>query len=464
MVGLLLGGSAGWAGETSTQEPVVDVATLMEGGKPPRPIKQAPPIYPYDMRSAWLIGTVMLSMVIDQEGRVEDAYVIESNNPWFERPALDAVLGWRFTPGEMNGRRVKTRVTHWISFNLKSANPGEQPQEPWQLSKGKDHDKQPPELQWHTPPVPKMTLLPVYPYEQLQAGKAGKVRVLCVIGPDGTVLGAKLLEASQSEFGAAVMAMLDGWRFTPAAKKDGTACMARLTMEYEFRPNGRGDVPVGEATRGIIRLLAKTPDEITSAKDLDRPLKPRSQRPPIYPTAMKGTGQSGEAIVEFFVDQNGDAQLPRIVSSTAPEFGYAAVQAVATWRFEPPRKGGQPVVTKARIPLGFSLKKAPAPKPAHEARPEQTAMEILPKLVHPVTPEYPGEHLRDRVEGTATVRLTVEATGAVSNVHVVSESHPGFGAATVAAVKQWRFEPARKGGQPVACTFEREVRFSVTER
>ena len=46
--------------------------------------------------------------------------------------------------------------------------------------------------------------------------------------------------------------------------------------------------------------------------------------------------QHGDATVEFFVDKNGDVQLPQIISCTMPEFGYAAVQAVATWRFAPP--------------------------------------------------------------------------------------------------------------------------------
>jgi hypothetical protein len=34
--------------------------------------------------------------------------------------------------------------------------------------------------------------------------------------------------------------------------------------------------------------------------------------------------------------------LPRIVSASAPEFGYAAAQAVATWRFTRPERKGKP--------------------------------------------------------------------------------------------------------------------------
>ena len=68
---------------------------------------------------------------------------------------------------------------------------------------------------------------------------------------------------------------------------------------------------------------------------------------------------AGEAKVEFFVDRNGDVQLPHIVSCSAPEFGYAAVQAIATWRYSVPRKGGKPVTARATIPLEFAMR-APA--------------------------------------------------------------------------------------------------------
>lgn len=155
--------------------------------------------------------------------------------------------------------------------------------------------------------------------------------------------------------------MIEAWRFKPAQKKDGTPAYANLGMQYEFRPKGRGDVPVSEEAREILRDLAKNPGAIARLKDLDQPLKPLSRRSPVFPTALKEAGRDGEAQIEFFVDRNGDVQLPRVISGSAPEFGYAAAQAVATWRFEVPRKAGKPVVVRAQIPMEFSLS---AGKPA----------------------------------------------------------------------------------------------------
>jgi len=210
------------------------------------------------------------------------------------------------------------------------------------------------------------TLFPVYPFEQLKGGVGGKVRISYVVGPRGQVVTAKILEAGSPELGSAVLAMIDAWRFSPPKKKDGTPCHAMLGSEYDFRSNGRGDVPVSDEALRILRDLEKDPAVFARAADLDQPLKPLSRRPPVYPTALGRNGHTGQAVVEFYVDRNGDAQLPRVVSGTTPEFGHAAAQAVATWRFEPPRRNGKPVAVLVRIPLEFNLDRRSGPAAAPE--------------------------------------------------------------------------------------------------
>lgn len=335
-----------------------ELNAVRSSDQPPQPIKLEPPVYPPGMARAGLIGAVKVEFIIDQEGRVRNPYVVESNNPWFERPAVEAVMEWKFQPGKKDGHPVDTRVEQLIVFNMDT---GGQTPELWQVSKGKEHDKLPPEFQWDTPPTPKSTLFPVYPFEQLETGVEGEARISYIVGPDGHVIESKLREATTPEFGRAAIAMIDAWRFDPAKKKDGTPAFANLGIEYRFRTNGRGEVPVSDEARWILSDLKKNPGKIAGLKELDQPLKPRSRRPPVYPTALAEAGQPGEAMIEFFVDRNGDAQLPRIISSTATEFGYAAVQAVATWRFEVPKKDGKPVVVRARIPVNFSVKPEDTP-------------------------------------------------------------------------------------------------------
>jgi TonB family protein len=337
-------------------EQPMDIREIQRLGKMPRGIKQDPPIYPYGMSQAGLIGTVTLEFIINRQGEVSNPFVVESNNPWFERPAIEAVMQWKFQPGEMRGSPVNTRVRQQIEFRIDGGGRGF-----WAITKTKNHKQLPPEMQWDRPPVVLHSTFPVYPFEALRDKVKGKTRLTLVIGPDGRVKQAKILEATVPEFGLATLAMADAWRFQPAQKKDGTPSYAIIGMDHEFNPSGRGDVPVADEAPSILRKLAREPAAILTMKDLDRPLKPLSRRPPLYPSALETAGQPGSAVIEFFVDERGDAQLPRIVSSTAPEFGYAAVQAVATWRFEPPRKGGKAVVTRVQITIDFDMR---APKPA----------------------------------------------------------------------------------------------------
>jgi len=58
-------------------------------------------------------------------------------------------------------------------------------------------------------------------------------------------------------------------------------------------------------------------------------------------------------MIEFIIDRDGRCRLPRVVSASQPEFGWAAAAAINQWVFAPPTKGGQPVDVKVNIPVDF---------------------------------------------------------------------------------------------------------------
>jgi TonB family protein len=341
--------------------PIVGLADTMPlsplppGAKMPVARSRPEPGYPKAMYDSRLGGQVLVEFIVTTEGNVSNPVVVRSNNPFFERAALDAILQWKFKPGEVNGRKVNVRAQQLIKFELDT---GDSSSPLWVVHKNKDKraGELPPEFQWTKAPEAIATSYPVYPLAALQANQEGVVRIGFVVNPQGKVVLPQVVEAATPEMGLATLAMIDTWAFTPPKKKDGTACYAGISMTFKFlTKDGRGDVPVNDEMRRILKQLQETPDPIVPAAELDAPLKPLSRRPPVYPTTLLAGGQQGEALVEFFIDRHGDVQLPRIVSSTAPEFGYAAVQAIATWRYEVPKKGGKPVTTRAKIPLNFEL-------------------------------------------------------------------------------------------------------------
>jgi len=78
-----------------------------------------------------------------------------------------------------------------------------------------------------------------------------------------------------------------------------------------------------------------------------------------------------------------------------------------------------------------------------------------------VEPEYPPEALRDRIEGTVGLELTIDAAGQVAASQVTQSAGHGFDDAALAAVKSWTFEPARRGGTPIPSSVELAVPFRL---
>ncbi|HWZ85089.1 MAG TPA: TonB family protein [Thermoanaerobaculia bacterium] len=73
-------------------------------------------------------------------------------------------------------------------------------------------------------------------------------------------------------------------------------------------------------------------------------------------------------------------------------------------------------------------------------------------------PIYPERALKERVRGVVVVRVLVSEDGLPLQVDVEKGTRSDLDAAAVSAARQWRFEPARKGGRAVR-TFT-TIRFS----
>jgi protein TonB len=95
--------------------------------------------------------------------------------------------------------------------------------------------------------------------------------------------------------------------------------------------------------------------EIFDPSKLDQQIQARVTSPPQYPFEMKRAGISGEVLVEFVVDANGDVRNPFVVRSTQREFDAPAIQAISKWKFRPGKKGGRAVPSRAQQSIAFTL-------------------------------------------------------------------------------------------------------------
>ncbi len=84
----------------------------------PQPRRQGSPRYPSSARRSGLEGFVLAEFIIDENGDVTSIEIKQSSDPVFEKPTIDAIRDWKFTPGEKDGRVVKTRTRVRIPFNI----------------------------------------------------------------------------------------------------------------------------------------------------------------------------------------------------------------------------------------------------------------------------------------------------------------------------------------------------------
>ena len=105
--GGVLGGVIGGTGD----------GPVMDYDQPPRAIRLTQPKYPPDAFVKKIEGTVEVEILIDANGNVARARVIQSI-PALDQAALKTVYRWRFSPAIKNGRPVATIANAPVAFRI----------------------------------------------------------------------------------------------------------------------------------------------------------------------------------------------------------------------------------------------------------------------------------------------------------------------------------------------------------
>lgn len=84
------------------------------------PLQRIAPQYPRDAARARINGWVQLEVLVNADGSVRSAKVIEAQpKGLFEATAVAAVLRWKFKPKIVNGTPVAQRGSQRIDFNIR---------------------------------------------------------------------------------------------------------------------------------------------------------------------------------------------------------------------------------------------------------------------------------------------------------------------------------------------------------
>jgi TonB family protein len=85
----------------------------------------------------------------------------------------------------------------------------------------------------------------------------------------------------------------------------------------------------------------------------------------------------------------------------------------------------------------------------------------VPRPIYDPEPEFSVEARRAKYQGVVMLQLVVDADGLPRNIQVTRSLGMGLDEKAIEAVNKWRFQPARKNGQPVPVLINVEVDFSL---
>jgi TonB family protein len=87
--------------------------------------RDAQPVYPQSALDAGIEGTVVVTIIVDENGVVTDATIFNSI-PQLDNAALRAARGKVYSPGKIGGSPVRTRMNIPINFILPNITPAPQ--------------------------------------------------------------------------------------------------------------------------------------------------------------------------------------------------------------------------------------------------------------------------------------------------------------------------------------------------
>lgn len=84
-----------------------------------------------------------------------------------------------------------------------------------------------------------------------------------------------------------------------------------------------------------------------------------------------------------------------------------------------------------------------------------------PKPLYMPKIPYPRAAKTAKIEGIAEISYTIDTTGRVSDVRLLSAPHVSFEKIIEKSVLTWRFAPATKNGKPIAITANQTILFKL---
>ncbi|GAB5561526.1 MAG: hypothetical protein SynsKO_31730 [Synoicihabitans sp.] len=194
---------------------------------------------------------------------------------------------------------------------------------------------------------------PTYPEDLHAAGVEGQVEVTFEVTAKGAVENPDVSYATHPQFGEAVEAVLDKWRFSPA-RRDGSPVRQRVRMPIMFIVQAND--PLSKwAGRNVYKKFNNDPVE---ADEIGEWPEPAAWIEPYYPVEHNGSGKREEVVVNFVIDEHGDVVNPEVLIGEDPHFIASALAATISLVFSPHlNEEGEPTPVAMAVSYKFDEKK-----------------------------------------------------------------------------------------------------------
>jgi len=200
---------------------------------------------------------------------------------------------------------------------------------------------------------------------------------------------------------------------------------------------------------------------------------------PEFPPGLPKKKARDEIVLHATITTDGTVKDVTVVSGD-PILTGPAIEAVRQWRYVPSIKDGKAVESHSIIKVayilgnGVSLPEDAAPDVPREPQ-EDVIQEVergevfqlmchcvtFPKALYAPNPEYSEAAKKTKFEGDVLLGVLVGTDGRPRSTWIVHTLGRGLDEKAIEAVRQWRFQPSTKDGEPVAVVINLGLRFQL---
>ena len=215
--------------------------------------------------------------------------------------------------------------------------------------------------------------------------------------------------------------------------------------------------------------------EVDKVPELLSPLKPE------YPKLAKLAGIEGTVYLKLLIDEKGNVEKIKVEQGVKDIIDEAALNAARKAKFSPAMLNNKPVKVWVILPVAFKLdvdKKTegkllkydelgPPPSNVKVDDPDINAFiqtEKFPEMIEAVTPVYPEEAKKNKINGKVYVKVLLDNEGNPKKAIVIKSDNEIFNQSAVDAAMKSKFTPAINNGEPIAVWIVLPYKFSLDEK